>query len=74
MKSFLEHLLEGAVAPVEKNYYKGVKLHFARGNRGGKSSSNRGGAAGSGPNGDGGGSGGGDSGAVSYTHLRAHET
>lgn len=30
---------------VEKNYYKGLKLHFARGNRGGKSSSSKGGAS-----------------------------
>ena len=45
MKSFLDHVLEQAVAPVEKNYYKGQHLHFARGNKGGKSSSNRGGPA-----------------------------
>jgi len=30
---------------VEKSYYKGLKLHFARGNRGGKSSSSKGGPA-----------------------------
>ena len=50
---------EQAVAPVEKNYYKGVRLHFAKGNRGGKSSSNKGGAA---DGGNGGGSGGGNGG------------
>jgi len=31
--------------PVETDYYKGLRLHFARGNRGGKSSSSRGGPA-----------------------------
>jgi hypothetical protein len=36
---------EQAVAPVVKNYYKGIRLHFARGNRGGKSGSNKGGPA-----------------------------
>jgi hypothetical protein len=51
---FRAQMAEQAVAPVEHEYYKGRKLHFARGNRGGKSSSNEGGAAGSGPNGDGG--------------------
>lgn len=48
---------EQAVAPVEKNYYKGIKLHFAKGNRGGKSSSNKGGAADGGNGGSSGGNG-----------------
>lgn len=38
-------MAEQAVAPVEYEYYKGRKLHFAKGNRGGKSSSSRGGPA-----------------------------
>lgn len=54
---------EQAVAPVEKNYYKGIRLHFAKGNRGGKSSSNKGGAADGGNGGSGGGAGGGGDGA-----------
>lgn len=63
MKSFLEFAAEQAVAPVEKNYYKGRHLHFAKGNRGGKSSSNKGGAAAGGNGGgSGGGAGGGGSG------------
>jgi hypothetical protein len=63
MKS-LKQIREEQPARVEKSYYKGRHLHFARGNRGGKSSSSRGGPAGSGPNGDGGsgGSGGGGAG------------
>ena len=62
MKS-LKQIREEQPARVEKSYYKGRHLHFARGNRGGKSSSSRGGPAGSGPNGDGsGGSGGGSGG------------
>lgn len=61
MISFLEYLLEKQPAPVEKNYYKGRHLHFARGNRGGKSSSSRGGPA-SDAGADGGGTGGGSGG------------
>ena len=58
MKTFRQ-IREAQPAPVEKTYYKGRHLHFARGNRGGKSSSSRGGPAGSGANGDGGSGGGG---------------
>ena len=54
--------------PVETDYYKGLRLHFARGNRGGKSSSARGGASAavgsdhSSAGGNGGGDGGGGNG------------
>ena len=53
---------ESQPAPVHQDYYKGRKLNFAKGNRGGKSSSSRGGPssdAGTGGGGAGGGTGGG---------------
>jgi hypothetical protein len=49
---------ESQPAPVHMDYYKGRKLNFAKGNRGGKSSSSRGGPS-SDAGADGGGSGGG---------------
>ena len=49
---------ESQPAPVHQDYYKGRKLNFAKGNRGGKSSSSRGGPS-SDAGADGGGSGGG---------------
>lgn len=68
MKSFLDYLIEAQPAPVEKSYYKGRHLHFAKGNKGGKSSSSKGGPASdagadAGNGGSGGGSGGSGNGA-----------
>jgi uncharacterized membrane protein YgcG len=51
--------------PVYKDYYQGLKLHFAKGNKGGKSSSSRGGPAsdaGADAGGNGGNGGGGNGG------------
>jgi hypothetical protein len=56
---YFKHMGEEYPPKVYKELYKGLKLHFARGNRGGKSSSSRGGASASGANGDGGSGGGG---------------
>lgn len=56
-----QQVKESQPAPVHMDYYKGIKLNFARGNRGGKSSSSKGGpASDAAGNGGAGGNGGGN--------------